>query len=69
MALSAETTEKLNDIRLRISTGQEYTKEELADAIKLLRSERMTGVSESKSPAGKKAKISTLPPNLEDLFS
>lgn len=68
MSMAPETTEKLNDLRTRIATGVEYTKEELTDAIKLLRSERMTGVSTSKAPAGKKAKPSTLPTNLEDLF-
>ena len=66
--MDTQTVEQLEDLRSRIAAGEEFSKEELAASIMTLRAERANGISASKAPAGKPL-VSTLPTDLNDLFS
>lgn len=68
MSMTQQTAEQLNDLRARIAAGEDVSKEEVAQAVQELRSQRMSGVSSAKSAAAKPKKDVGLPEDLNDLF-
>ena len=65
MSTSVET---INDLRKRILAGDEPSKEELAEGIRLLREDRMAAAEASaRKPAGR-AKVKVAPLDLSSLF-
>lgn len=66
MSLTQEQADQLNRMREAILAGHEYSREELAEAVMLMREARTATSSKSSAPAA--AKKSELPDDLNSLF-
>lgn len=61
------TSQRLNDLRARVVSGEEVSPEEYRDIIASIRATRLSAAMPTKTKA--KAKSSSSPINLEDLMS